>query len=229
MPNINRSAASIVLAAHHFNPSIASQVWLLRNEVFGESDLQKGCVFTDAFVNVNTKQFNLLISPEQVQVALRNQTADASAAVNAISRISSSLPHTPFTGVGLNFLWHVLPETEAVDDTSRALFFDKDSPLDKEFDTPDARFGKYLSKAWEDSRLKLDIKPLTVGLKEPAGARAEIVQFGFNFHRDLQSTEEISEKAKLIETHLSLWERANEESRRIVESALGRLTNAETT
>src|SRR5262249_55230541 len=59
--------SSVVIVARNFNPSVTSQLWLARNGVVEEGDFLPGCIFTDLLVQVRTRRFSLLFTPEQLQ------------------------------------------------------------------------------------------------------------------------------------------------------------------
>lgn len=50
MELISRNA---VVAANKFNPSILTQMWLIRNEIVAEDEFENWCVFSNAAVQIN--------------------------------------------------------------------------------------------------------------------------------------------------------------------------------
>jgi hypothetical protein len=173
---------NVVIAAKQFNPSIMSELWLVRNQIIAEGSCLPGSVFADALVNVITREFTLIALPNQLQFV--PTPADAGALVNnKVGEILRLLPHTPYKAIGLNFLWHVIGED--VVQLSRDLFYREDSSIFRAFNTTDAQFGAYLSKQMLGMRMKLDIKPIVV---EGNGPKEGRLQFGFNFHYDAPTT-----------------------------------------
>jgi hypothetical protein len=209
--SIGLVSSNLVIVARHFNPSVFSQLWLVRNGIMEEQDFVAGCVFSDQAVNVDSHQFALLVVPPQLQFAPKVLPEQQGSLVQAkIGAIVRALPHTPYTAIGLNFFWHVQPEDGDVAALTRALFYRDNQPMCRLFDTEDARFGAYFSKATFGCRLKLDIKPIMLQGKEE---RSEVVQFAFNFHLDLPPDGD--EAVAAIERHLEIWDQARSESANI--------------
>lgn len=210
MPAAQLVISNVVVVAHQFNPSLMSQLWLVRNDIVAEADFRPGCLLSDVVANVRTRQFDLFVVPEQLQFVPRCEAAEeATLIADKVGRIVRTLPHTPFSAMGLNFTWTVLPD-EGEDATALSrTFFLGNSPLYREFDFPSARFGAYMSKDALGCRLKLDIKPLT----PPAGQGPERFGFQFNFHLDITDDNPVQQ----IERMLRNWTEAKAESERLIE------------
>lgn len=200
--------ANVVVAAQFFNPSIFSQLWLVRNEVATEEDFQGEFIYTPNFVQLRTSGFVLLVLPEQLQFAPLSQGKASSMITERVGKIVKLLPETPYIAVGLNFTWQLVP-TGDVADFGRTLFW-RSNPLYDFFAEKDARFGGYLSKDTMNVRLKLDVKP--VKATQADGVDDRLV-FAFNYHQDLlNKTDAVSE----MERVLQLWDKAESQSREIV-------------
>ena len=181
---MNLVTANAVIAARSFNPSILSQLWLVRNNVVSEEDFGNAPLFADGVSQVETSRLMLLALPDRLQIAPKD-AMDQDSVQNAISRIVTALPHTPYTALGLNFVWHHEPEGESMAQLTRRLFYRDGCQLYDHFVEQDSHFGAYLSKAYGMMRLKLDIKPIII--QTPQGESHNRLQFGFNFHQDLGS------------------------------------------
>jgi len=208
--------ASAVITARQFNPSVMSQLWLVRQGLIAEDQMLPNFVFTDLFVQVRTEKFALLVVPEQFQFFPQVEKSEEQELIQQkVGRIVRNLPHTPFKAVGLNFTWHVTPQSEevAMPQLSRRLFFQNKNPLYEFFNEENAMFGAYLSKDFRECRLKLDIKP-QLSIETPV----QILQLAFNFHVDLRQNEELVTQ---IETILSRWNDASTEAERIVQALRG--------
>lgn len=182
---LNLVNSTTVIVARQFNPSIVRDRWLVNNGLLAPEDFEEGCAFTDAFANVVAREFNLLVVPDQLQFVPKVvQQRQQELVLGKVGGIVENLPHTPYIAIGLNYTWHLHPETTTIEDLSRQLFYVSGRPLYDEFETADSRFGAYFSKDMLKSRLKLDIKP--VNTPPLHGQQAEAIQFAFNFHRDIE-------------------------------------------
>jgi len=203
---------NVVVAAHHFNPTIFSQLWLVRNGLITEDSFRAGCAFTEAFSNSVSDEFSLLVVPPQLQFTPSVlPEAEPRLILEKVGAIVRALPHTPYHAIGLNFTWHVLPSEGSVATLSRRLFNLETKPLFREFSAADAQFGTYLSKDIFGTRLKLDIKPITVDLPELGGQQPRL-HFGFNFHRDVRTDDPVT----CIEEVLRNWQNAKTEAARLL-------------
>ncbi|MHB1034642.1 MAG: hypothetical protein ACYC35_08865 [Pirellulales bacterium] len=197
--------ANVVIAARQFNPTIFSQLWLVRHGIAEEGDFQGESVFTPAFVQVRAPHFVLLVLPEQLQFApLPPEEKQGSLVLDKIGQIIQLLPETPYVAVGLNFNWHVAIDASHFAAFSRALFF-RENPLFNQFNEDGARFGGYLSKDVFDARLKLDVKPVRVETSEGV---VDQLLFAFNFHKDVGKEHPETE----IQQFLKRWDEAHEAS-----------------
>jgi len=205
---------NVVVVARQFNPSVMSQIWLVKNGMMTEADFADNFLFSDSLVQIQNPDFNLIFSPEQLQFQPKGEKAQEQHLIEEkVGAIVRKLPETPYAGVGLNFFWHITPDLSGVRDLSRKLFFRSDSDLYREFDSEDAKFGSYLSKDFMGCRLKLDIKPIQVTIK---GTEKESIVFNFNYHLDLAESEDAIEQ---ICSMLGKWDEAKLASAKLVKTA----------
>jgi len=199
--------STVVIAAGQFNPSIIREYWLIENGIMQPEDFRSGCVFTDMMVQVKSRQFDLAVVPGQCQISPHVPIEEQQQLIEEkAGEIVNKLPHTPFTAIGLNFHWHLIPDHKNIEALTRSLFFVNQNPFYEAFDFEDARFGSYLSKDFNNFRMKLDVKPaLMEGQKEP------FLHFGFNFHFDVPKEQSVD----AIQNALRQWDIAREESTRI--------------
>jgi hypothetical protein len=210
MPWRQEGAAAVVVA-QQFNPSVVSQMWLVRNGLLDEDDFLRGCLFSDVVVQVRSRRFAMLIIPEQLQfIPEVPQEEEQAMVAEKVGTIVRTLPHTPFRALGLNFRWQLTPRNGDVARVTRDLFFRERSPLYQSFASEDALFGGYLSKNALGFRLKLDVRPIQV--QESQGQETRI-QFAFNFHVDLGD-----DAAQRIEGHLLRWNEVRLEAERIIDA-----------
>ena len=207
--------ANAVVVARQFNPTIFSQLWLLRNEFATEDDFQGESIFTPGFVQVRAEGYVLLVLPEQLQFSpLPMDGRHGEVVSDKVGKIVQRLPETPYVAVGLNFNWQVdIEDADEFVAFSRALFF-RTNPLYAQFDQADARFGGYLSKEMFGGRLKLDMKPVPVG---PPSERVERLLFAFNIHKDVGRDNSVQE----IQQMVGRWNDALDQTSEIVASLEG--------
>ncbi len=204
-------ASNAVIAARQFNPSVIGQLWLVRNGILKEDDFCTGCLYADTVVQVKSREFDLMVIPQQCQFAPKVDRAhEQGLLVDKVGTIARLLPHTPYRAIGLNFIWHLSLEAADIHSISRDLFFKEDGPLHHEFDIENARYGAYMSKDMWGGRLKLDVKPITVDSDEK---QTEKIQFAFNFNRDVVDEED---PVACIEQVLQQWNNVRDESSRTV-------------
>jgi hypothetical protein len=212
-------ASSAVAAAQHFNPSVTGQHWLIEKGIIRPEEIQVGSVFTDVVAQVPTQKFQLLVIQENCQITFPPQgdAAEQQALLKErLGRLVELLPHTPYTAVALNFLWHVFPGNETMPSMSRRLFFASSIPLCRAFDREDARFGVYASMDWKGYRLKVGANPVLIC--PPGGQSSEAVQFSFNYHRQVLGR---PEAWRDVVASFDLWQEAKEYAVSILCEATG--------
>ena len=204
--------ANVVIAAKQLNPTIFDQIWLVDNEVATRDDFRGGmpCVTTQAFAQFVLPSFTLCVVPEQMQFAPNDlNQANGKLVAEKLGRIVRLLPQTPYVAAGLNFIWQFTPDADRFAEVCRSLFFQR-NPLFSEFDSPDARFGGYLSTNKLGARLRLDVRPIRLGATEQ---ETEALQFTFNYNCDLPRS---AEAVQPIIALLDRWDAALEHSALIV-------------
>jgi hypothetical protein len=208
--------SAVVVAAQHFNPSVAGQYWLIQNGIVLKEEFGIGAVFTDVLVQVPTRDFLLVVTPENCQfMPAPNYERQQELIAERMGRFLTLIPHTPFTAVGLNFAWQFFPEHVSINDACRRLFFVETSALHSQFDLPDARFGAYLSMDVWDCRLRVEARPTLVSL--PDGQQSHYIQFAFNYHLGVMGRPKpVDDVIKL----LGRWQQAADHSREIVCKAI---------
>ena len=205
------SGSSVVLVAHDVNISIFKPLWLERQGILSGDELSGNFVITPPCVRIPTDRFELLVLPDRIQLRPDKESTQVQDDVmRVLGGIVSTLPHTPFTAVGLNFEFRI-----ALDEGSKFAAWNKSCfasqySVDTVGDHVDnARFGTYFSFDVLGMRLKANLAPVTVSEgaygdpKPPTGGR-EAMLGTFNFHRDL--TQPVK-TADILET-LGRWDKA---------------------
>lgn len=186
--------------------------WLVKNEIISEEDLRGNHIFTSNFIQLSLNKFSLTLNNNSVILSINNNynEQDYIEGVNKLIFLLTKLKNTFNLSCGINFNW-ILNDLNGGEyfEISKKLFFVNDNPLYKEFENNRPCFGAYMSKDFEDSRLKLDIKPVHSNLD---GINEGTLHFNFNFHKDLVDSTSIDE----LEAYLKKWKIYKNESELLV-------------
>lgn len=105
--------SSVVIIAKDVNLSIFKPPWLLKNKVFLERELEGNVIFTPPVVQIATDHFQFTALPDRVQLFLHDENLSSEKDIERVlGTIVKTLPHTPYTAVGLNFNYLIAPEDE---------------------------------------------------------------------------------------------------------------------
>ena len=216
--------STVVVVAHDVNLSIFRPVWLGQNDILTEEELAGEVVVTPVAINVPAGAFNLMIVPNRVQISFSDASANVREVLDRIvGGIVRTLPHTPYSGCGMNF-HHFVANTEGdFGDWCRSNFASTVSNRMMPVSAEDPRCGTYVSLDVLGGRLKLDMKPVKI----PEGSVAadgwedqrEAMKFSFNYDFSVADSEKPNET--LLEV-LSRWDDALAHSHTIVASEIGR-------
>ncbi|MDA1054124.1 MAG: hypothetical protein O3C40_27060 [Planctomycetota bacterium] len=206
---------NVAIVAAQFNPSIFSQLWLVRHGIVDEDDLLEGCIHTDQLARVSSKKFHLLVIPPQLQLVPTVPEEDEAVVVaTKVGAIVHLLPHTPYVAIGMNFNWQVFPDSGTVLDLAKSLFYVPTSPVSAAVGDDNLGLGAYYSRDIFGGRMRLDIKPRSEG-----HVHADRLQFDFNFQFDLNQ-DNTGGNIRSIDHHLANWSKAKQESLRIAQAAV---------
>jgi hypothetical protein len=198
---------NIVVTARQFNPSLVSQLWLRNNGIVRDDEFTPDAIFTPAFVQLTTTKFNFLLIENRLQfVPLCGDDEKQGIVVERLGQLVTTIPHTPYSGVGVNFVWHYEPGRLSSRDVGKRLFFNPETPLAREFNTDDAHFGGYYSKNILGFRLKLSSTPMTM---QQDNAKVEKFQFSFNYHSDVDGADGVTNA-------LCRWSDAREHAAKLI-------------
>ncbi|HEU4583652.1 MAG TPA: hypothetical protein VFS67_35580 [Polyangiaceae bacterium] len=175
-PDLTQGTA--VVTANRFNPSVLSQIWFVKNGITGENDFGPTSILSPEFVQIGTTNFNLFCTAEHLQFAPVGETSTwGKLTRETLGKILQTLPHTPFTAIGLNFIWRIRLNEGREGESLRQAFAGSSSVY-RHFQEPNARFGAYLSKDYNGMRMRLTTLPTS----KDGG---ESLSMTFNFHRAL--------------------------------------------
>ena len=187
-PPIQNALAGIVITAQTWNPSIFTETWLVHNRIVVPKAFAGLRLSSPEVSQFQFGETQLLVVPPSMQInfSIQGGSEGSVLARTMATRVVQLLPHTPYQGLGLNFLYF-LTEPRGVDFNSyvRALLGGGSNKLLGHFSSADARFGRYFSKNYEAARLKLDIKPVQAGPEKKG-----MLLFSFNFHHEVSPLEQ---------------------------------------
>jgi len=203
---------SIVILAQSFNPSIFNRYWLVSKGFIDDESILPNSVFAPNVTQVASKEFNLLVLPEQLQFNSNTDNKEFESNVEkTLKPIIEKLKEIPYRASGINFHWFVDDDETEIGELSEKLFYYNSSSLHEAFRSDNSRYGVYMSKDFENARMKLDIKPITT-TENSTGRKNEFIQFSFNFHRDLNQE---SASDELI-NFLNNWPKFKAEAEQII-------------
>lgn len=211
---LNTLEENVVIVARSFNLSILSQLWLVKQGIVAEDEFGESCVFSRLAVQVDTRNYRLLVVPDRLQLTFARDRGDRAGIIRRVLvKLIRSLPHTPFVAAGFNMQF-VLDMAGVTDYASklRRIMLPSANPVAAHFMQEDSRFGAYCTKAFAGMRLNLDMR--SIQRHAAASPSEEGLQVAFNFHRDLPHEDRVG---PLIET-LGIWDAAAGEARSITES-----------
>lgn len=201
---------SIVIINTGIEPQNFNSYWLVKNNLIEEEELSNENVFSKHFVHLNGEYYDILINGNSIQFQLKNNNLDKfELLIKKIQLFNAKVQNTINVSMGINFNWILdLPKTEYVE-LSKKLFYNDNNPIHRLFVDERTCFGSYISKDFEKSRLKLDIKPILLSNDFYDGT----LNFNFNFHFDLND-----ENRKDLDEILDSWSLYFEEAKKIINS-----------
>jgi hypothetical protein len=197
--NIINIDKTIVILAQYFNPSVFRDHWLLEQGIISNpGDLLENSVFSAQLVQVFSKEFSFLVIPDQLQFTI---LPNSQVGIAALMKIVSILPHIPYKALGINFHYYFPLFSDKGENLTMKFFYNQNLKMYEEFKEDNPRFGAYMSKNYLDTRLKLDIKPITIKPNEPEAISKELIVYSFNYHSDLKQPHSISEIQSLLDSY----------------------------
>jgi hypothetical protein len=213
------SSATVVVLAQQMNPSIFTQLWVAKTLGVPEDAFKtSGAAYTPHVSSIPTNDFHLMVLPDRLQFTPTVDISDQGQLVlDKVKTIVTSLPHTPFNAVGMNFDWQLLTDAKENCTASRKLFFNPDHWMFKEFSAPDACFGAYFSKDFLGMRFTLDVKPVkTSDTPDFSGDKKEFfMNFSFNCNLFLSGEDRPQQIVSVVEK----WDKAKTEAERLAKLA----------
>ncbi|AKB76253.1 hypothetical protein MSLAZ_2992 [Methanosarcina lacustris Z-7289] len=104
---------NIIILAKNHNPSIISREWL-RDKKIIEGDITN-FAHTPAFSVVETETVSIVADPERLQISLKKDFQENITKLQEIAdRYVEQLPETPYTAIGINYLYSIPSEKDAM-------------------------------------------------------------------------------------------------------------------
>jgi hypothetical protein len=217
--------SSVVIIGRDVNQSIFSPVWLFKQGILLEEEITpEKSIFVAGLTRVETSVFEFMVLPDRIQLKFSTSTEESVAVLTrVILGATRTLPHTPFTAIGMNFEHKLVPtDANGFAEWNRkmlacpwAVSQVKGEPRD--------RFGcSFAYDAYGGARMRVRVAVLA----QPAQAapalptESNIVPYAVNLHcnlhRDLQGTDSLKEMPRM----LSFWKQAQDESFRLARSLM---------
>jgi len=167
---------NVVILAKNHNPSIVSREWL-RDKKIIEGDITN-FAHTPAFSVVETEMISIVEDPERLQISLKKDFSENITKLQEIAnRYVEQLPETPYTAIGINYLYSIYSEKDAV----KRIYSVNEEKFSKLFPVS-YQLGSFIKFKYEDFLVRLSLQP------EDNKIVAEI-----NFHCEVQSAQSIRE------------------------------------
>lgn len=156
-----------------FKPSKFEKLYFIKNELLSEDDFLEGSIFLPDISIIETKNYNIEVN--QNRFTINFKTIDFELNFEKLIHI---LRDSIIRVFGFNFKRVLF--LEDVTETKK-FFYIENNNINKFFDSDDTAYGYYVSRDIDESRLKLDIKPVMLH-KVDENLLVNALDFSFNFH-----------------------------------------------
>jgi len=215
--------SSVVILARDVNQSIFTTLWLVKNGILLEEEASvRDLVVAAGITRVPTPEFELLVLPDRLQMRFDPKTPDATGTLNRVlGGIAKTLPHTPFSAVGLNFQHELVPTGPADFFEWNRRIFASPWALTRVNDDTRTRFGcNFAYDAYDGARMRV-----SAGVKSQADTSTDrassapthepyVVVVSCNLHRDLSADNAPKELPRM----LGLWRSVRDDTTELVAS-----------
>lgn len=172
-----RFIESNIVIIGDFKPSVFDKLYFIKRNLINEDDFLESTVCTPSFCKIETNDLIIIIESKKIVIILKNgKNKDLrTLADNFISEGSSNV-----IVVGFNFKWIIFLD-EIYSHTKSRFFSNTNTSLNNHFNTDNTAYGTYMSRDFNNSRMKLEVKPNI--LKQVNNSQQKnILMFDFNFH-----------------------------------------------
>jgi len=175
----------VILGA--FKPTKFDKLFFIKNNLANENDFTEKSIFISDFSLIDTNEYAVNITHNSIVINTKNENIN-----NTIQKIASFIilnSDTNITAIGYNLKWFLFLQREISDITKELFFANNNTTINKFFNSIDTAYGYYVSRDYEYSRLKLDIKPSLIQ-KIDTNEKLKVLNFDFNFHIENNFTNE---------------------------------------
>lgn len=211
---------TVVIVANDINLSIFKPKWLCNTGIFSEEELQGNIIITPVAVQIPTPRFSFNVFPNRMQMSfLSNIDNTQSEIERVLVKAVETLPHTPFTAIGLNFDYLVAPDDITEYITWEHKLFSSTFANNLSFPNgANSRFGSYVSYNVMGFRLKINATPNIAQdniklLGDSWEGHNEILALKFNFHASVKNSDN---PAKSVIENLLKWNEASQLSQKLI-------------
>ncbi len=184
MNDLSLISANIVVLANTFNVSIASKDWLQEHVISVEPTDYLSTPVVSAY---HTDQIQLLVDQSRLQVICKQVGDDIlNECANIVCTYVKKLPDTPYTAIGLNYVWNLMLETDNLVGLPRDQFSSGLHNLADEF--TNYSVGLTMVGQRSDAQIRLSIEP-SLDLSKPMTIKV-------NYHYDCTKSDQVANKAK---------------------------------
>lgn len=192
MAETSSAGKNIKIVAQGFTPPLFTEYWLKKEKFIPEDiEITPGAISSPQFIQISSKKFFLLVLPDQLQF---NITDDSKLGIDFIKAVTEKVPALKYIAMGFNFDY-LVPENKI----KHGLFFVPANKLFQEFKVLDAKYGTFLSKNFEESRLSVSVRPIKAS--DPKNVTSDVYHYNINFHFDLIK----SDPKSIIISSLNKW------------------------
>jgi len=187
---------SNIVIIGEFKPSVYDKYFFIKNKLIPEEKFNDETFYiTPKFCRLDTEEISIDIDTERVAIINKLDSVKAKDIAHKI--ISES--ENKIKAVGLNFKWFIFIDKSIPEYTQEIFYSPNNKIINNHFNTKDVAYGYYVSKEFNDSRMRLDVKPMR--LKEvDSNIDESVMVYDFNFHIEEQNNFDIH--AKALENYL---------------------------
>lgn len=156
-----------------FKPSKFDKLYFIKNELLSEDDFLEGSIFLPDISIIETKNYNIEVNQNRFTINFKTIEFELN-----FEKLTHILRDSIIRVFGFNFK-RVLFLEDATE--TKKFFYIENNNINKFFDSDDTAYGYYVSRSIDESRLKLDIKPVMLH-KVDENLLVNALDFSFNFH-----------------------------------------------